>query len=79
MQAEGIDPAEGSAIMHWVKNMYSKLTMEQFHKLVAIYSDQWKNEKEHFDSVEDFLGELEDSSDPEAIIPIRSLKQYSGY
>jgi hypothetical protein len=79
MQAEGIDPAEGSAIMHWVKNMYSKLTMEQFHKLVAIYSDQWKNEKEHFDSVEDFLGDLEDSSDPEAIIPIRSLKQYSGY
>jgi len=70
-----------SAIKNWVMNMYSEddATPEQLKKLIAIYFDQWNNEKEYVDSVEDFLADLEDSSDPEAMISLGDLDQYSGY
>jgi hypothetical protein len=66
-------------IMHWVKNMYPRATQEQFYKLLDIYIEQYEIEKQSGISVEDFLADLEDSSDPEAIIPIKSLGKYSGY
>ena len=61
----------------WVDYLYTRANPKQKAKLANIYREQMKNE-----GVEDayeFFTDLIDSSDPDAIIDLRDLNQYSGY
>lgn len=61
----------------WVNYLYTEANPKQKAKLASIYREQMDFE-EAIDA-RDFFLDLIDSSDPEAIIPLEDLDQYSGY
>ena len=61
----------------WIDYLYSRANPKQKAKLASIYREQMKNEEA--EDARDFFLDLIDSSDPEAIIPLEDLGQYSGY
>lgn len=61
----------------WVNYLYTEADPKQKAKLASIYREQMDFE-EAIDA-RDFFLDLIDSSDPEAIIPLEDLDQYSGY
>ena len=61
----------------WVDYLYNRANPKQKAKLANIYREQMKNEEA--EDARDFFLDLIDSSDPEAIVPLEDLGQYSGY
>lgn len=61
----------------WVDYLYKKASPKQKAKLISIYRHEMENE-EVTDAYE-FFTDLIDSSDPDAIIDLKDLNQYSGY
>jgi hypothetical protein len=61
----------------WIDYLYSEATPEQKAKLINIYKDEMEFE-EATDAYE-FFTDLIDSSDPDAIIDLEDLDQYSTY
>ena len=61
----------------WVDYLYNRANPKQKAKLANIYREQMKNEE--VEDARDFFLDLIDSSDPEAIVPLEDLGQYSGY
>ena len=61
----------------WIDYLYSRANPKQKAKLANIYKHQMENEEA--EDAYEFFTDLIDSSDPDAIIDLKDLNQYSGY
>jgi hypothetical protein len=66
-----------NTIEGWIDYLYSGANPKQKAKLANIYRHQMENEEA--EDARDFFIDLIDSGDPDAIIDLKDLNQYSGY
>jgi hypothetical protein len=85
--SSGTDGSEGeeddewanipNTVEGWIDYLYGRANPKQKAKLASIYREQMKNEDA--EDAYEFFTDLIDSSDPDAIIDLKDLNQYSGY